>query len=243
MSLSKPQPLPSFGPAYACFNRAPGRERSPRRFGNHADAIRQLHGFDDALDGRDLGLVEFLGLGAFDRRPQHRAVKHARHLHVDRILRAAVDLARQFGAHHVFGDEAELRGLLQVLRLDLRGLRGHFGEGRDLAVAELAVRLGVHHDARLGGKFGDRHAEFLRGVVQQHAANLRAKDPQILVVARHRVRTGGVHHPAKARIAVDLLVHRRGHDAHLAPVGIELFRDDQRQRGHRPLPHLGRRPT
>ena len=47
--------------------------------------------------------------------------------------------------------------------------------------------------------------------------------------------------PLEARIAVDRLDRRRRHDPHLRPVGVELLGDDQRQRGHRPLPHLGRR--
>ncbi len=73
------------GPAHAVGDRAPSRECSPRSLGDDADAMRQLDGLDDARDRFDLGFVDFFRPGALDRRAQHGAVEHARHLNVDAV--------------------------------------------------------------------------------------------------------------------------------------------------------------
>jgi hypothetical protein len=78
-------------------------------------------------------------------------------------------------------------------------------------------------------QFGNGHVPVLGCIVEQHAANLRAEGAQWHIIAFHRVAAGGVHHPAEARIAVEFLDNGRGHDPDSVPVGIELFRDDQRQ--------------
>ena len=99
----------------------------------------------------------------------------------------------------------------------------------------------MHDDARFGRQLLNRHAPFFGGVVEQDAAHLRAKCAQRHVIAPHRVAARGVHHALEARIAIDRLDRRRSHDLDLRPVGIEFLGEDQRQRGHRPLPHLGGR--
>jgi hypothetical protein len=99
----------------------------------------------------------------------------------------------------------------------------------------------MHHRARLGRELIDRHAQSLGRIVEQYPADLRAEDAQWRVIARHRVRAGSVHHALEAGIAVDRLDRRRGYKLHLRPVGVELLGEDQRQRGQRPLTHLGRR--
>src|SRR5262249_19349633 len=131
--------LAILSPAYAVFYGATGCKGRPWRLGDDADAIGEFHNLDDALDRRDLGFVKFLRCRALDRRTHYRAVQHARHLHVDGVLRAAVDLVRQLGPHHVLADQAKVGGLLQLLRLHLRRLHRHLREGRDLTVSELAT--------------------------------------------------------------------------------------------------------
>src|SRR5258706_197015 len=74
------------------------------------------------------------------------------------------------------------------------------------------------------------------------APYLGAEDAQRLEVAADGVGAGRVHDAPEAGVAVDLVVRRRGNDAHLRPVGVQLLGDDQRQRGERALTHLdGRR--
>ena len=231
---------PSPGPGHRTIERLPSGERSPRGLRDHADAVRQPDDRGDAGDRLRLGIVDLVRDRSFDRGPQHGAVQHSRHLNVDAVGRCAGDLVRQFDPHHVLADQAEVGGLLELLRLDLRRLGRHLGEGSDVAIAQLASGFRVHHHARFGGQFLDRNAPLPRRIVEQHAAHLRAHGPQRPIIARHRIGTGGVLHTAEAWIAVDFLVDWRRHDLHPAPVGVELFRDDQRQRGHRPLPHLGR---
>jgi len=53
-------------------------------------------------------------------------------------------------------------------------------KARDFAVGHAAVRRLVDHDARLSRKLADRDAPFRRHRVEQHAARLRARDPQCL---------------------------------------------------------------
>ena len=157
-------------------------------------------------------------------------------------MRGPVDLAGQIDAHDVRADQAERLGLLEVLRLDRGRGRRDLGERRDLAVAQAPAGLRVDHHARLGGQLGNRHIPPARGVVEQHAAHLRPKGPERLEVAADGVRPSRVHLAAEAGIAVEFVVGRRGDDAHLRPVGVELLGDDEGERGQGALPHLnGRR--
>ena len=58
---------------------------------------------------------------------------------------------------------------------------------------------------------------------------LPAKQPQIVVIAPHRIGASGIHHAAKTRIAVDFFDYRCRYDLDLAPIGIEFLGDNQRQ--------------
>src|SRR6516164_10972066 len=163
-------------PGHGLGERPARLERGPRRLREHADAIRQPDDPDRAGDYLGLGVVDLVWNRAFHRRAQDRAVEHVRHLHIDAIARAAVDLARQLHPRHVFADEAELARLLQCLWLDLRRLVRNFGKGGDFAIAEFAAGLGVHDRARLSGELFERDAKLLAGIVHEHAPHLRAED-------------------------------------------------------------------
>jgi len=69
-------------------------ECSPRRFGHHADAEWKLDDLDDAGDRARPHIVDAVGAASLDRGAQHRAVQHAGNLHIDAVLRRAVDLVR-----------------------------------------------------------------------------------------------------------------------------------------------------
>src|SRR6266404_9376895 len=68
-------------PAHAVGNDLLGRERCPSGVGDGGDAIRQLHGLDDALYRSDAALVETRWNRSLYRSTNHRSVKHARQLH------------------------------------------------------------------------------------------------------------------------------------------------------------------
>ena len=98
-------------------------------------------------------------------------------MHVDGILRAAIDLVRQLGPDHILGDQAEVCRFLQILGFDLRGLCRKFGEACNFAIAQLATRFTLHHRAWLGRQFIHPNAELSCRIVEQHTARLDAKQP------------------------------------------------------------------
>ena len=88
LSLSKPQAVPVRLQVTDCGQRLMRVERRPWRFGENADAVGQAHDAHDAGDRLGLALVDLVGHRAFDRRAQHRAVEHVRHLQVDGVTGA-----------------------------------------------------------------------------------------------------------------------------------------------------------
>src|SRR5882757_6782446 len=124
-------------------------KRRPRRLCDHPDAVRQPYDAGNTRHRLRLDVVDPVRGRPFYRGAEHSAVQHPRHLYVDAVSCAAVDLARQLDAHHILADEPELGGLLQVLGLDLRWLGGNLSKGGDLAVGQAAARFRMHHHARL----------------------------------------------------------------------------------------------
>ena len=74
------------GPGDGADQRLARLERRPRGLGDHADAVRQPDDRGDARHRLRLGVVDLVRDRSFDRRAQHRAVQHPRHLHVDAVL-------------------------------------------------------------------------------------------------------------------------------------------------------------
>jgi hypothetical protein len=220
-----------------------------RRFdglGDYADAGRQRHDLDHALDGFRRGIVDLLGLLVLHLREQHARIQHAGKLHVDAVLRRAVDLRRHVDATDIAADETELRGRLQIGLGHFRQRARHRRGLGDVAIADLAVRLLVHDHAGLGAELLGRHFPGCCRVGDQDLARLRAGKPQLLVVtgnrkASHRGELFASEQNLEDRVAVDLIVVRRLRNAHPAPVGVEIFGQQERQRCAHALAHLHHR--
>ncbi len=171
---------------------------------------------------------------------QDGAVNHARHLHVDAVLRGAVHLARHVDPTDVLADQAELR-LRYRFHLDLRRLGRDRGESSDLAVGQSPARLLVQDHSRLRRQLCDRNPPVARSILDQHVAHLGAELPQAVEVAGDGRAARGVLLASKQRIPVELAGGICRHDLYLRPVGVHLVGHDARQRGERSLAHLGRR--
>ena len=221
------------------FQRLLGLECRPWRIGNHADAVFQGHDLQDARNSARITIINLHRLCTIHRLTQDRAVDHARHLHVDAVLRRSIDLAGDIDPRHILADQAEMR-LVERIELDVRRLRGHLGKSRDLAIRQTAARLRMLGKAWSADDFIQRHAPALRRIVEQHIAHLGTELAQVGEIARNGRTAGGVLQITECRIAVDLVVGRRCNNAHFRPVGIHFLGDDQRQRGQRTLAHLGR---
>ena len=98
----------------------------------------------------------------------------------------------------------------------------------------------MHDDARFRMKLFDRHPPFAGRILQENVPHLRSKNPQSIVVGCDRGAAGRGDGAAERRITVKLFNDRHGDYANFVPVGVEFLGQDQRQRGHRPLTHLGR---
>ena len=214
-------------------------ERRPRLFGNDADAVGEADDLDDAGNGACLRIVNGLGRRALHRRAQHRAVEHVWRVHVDAVLRFAVNLARQLDAHDIVADEAEAVRRLQLIVLHFGRLRGNLGEGGDCTVVETAPGFFMDDNAGAGGQLGDRYIPMLSGVLQQHLAHLRAKLAHRREVFRHRVARRRVH-VAEARIGIERVIGWRRQELHFGPVGVEFLGKNARDRGERAFAHLDR---
>ena len=207
-----------------------------------ADAFRQLHDVGDARHFTRARVVDVLRRAARIGRLQHRGVDHARHLHIHAVFGSAFDFQRHVDARDILADEPEACRRLEIAFVDLRQFGGRGRESGDLAIADAPARGLVHDDARFGRKLADRHRPFCRDRIEQDAARLRAGDAQRREVAGHRSARRRLEGVIVSRIAEFLVVPlRREHRPDLAPVGVELFGDDDRQGGERALAHLGRR--
>ena len=191
--------------------------RGVDRFGDDADAGRQRHDLDDALDRLGRAIVDLLGLFVLHLGEQDRGVQHAGDLRVDAVLRRAVDLRGHVDAAGVLADQAELRGRLEIGLGHFRQRVRHRRGLGDVAVADLAVRLGVDDHARLGGQFLGRDFPGGGGVGDQDLASLGAGEAELFVIAGDREAADGGELVVEDRIAVDLVVVRRLRDANLAP--------------------------
>ncbi len=74
------------------FEQRLGLHRGVDRFRDHADAGGQRHDLDHALDGFGRGVVDLLGAFILHVREEDRRIEHAGQLHIDAVLRRAVDL-------------------------------------------------------------------------------------------------------------------------------------------------------
>jgi hypothetical protein len=80
----------------------------------------------------------------------------------------------------------------------------------------------------------------LRRVEHQHLAHLGTGDAQVVEVVHHRAAADDRHRLGVLEgVAVELRIGGGELDLHLRPVGVHLLGDDERQRGHRALAHLG----
>ena len=175
-----------------------------------------------------------------DGRVPRARVHHARKLHIDAVLRLAVHLLRDIAARDRLADEAELVARLELLRVHCGQRIGHLGERGDLAVAQAAVVRRIDDVGGPGLQRFDIRVPLLGGVRQQHLAHLRAGDAKIVVVGLHGAAADDRHLLGIVeRVAVERRIGRRPVEHHLRPVGVHLLGDDQRQRGHRALAHLG----
>ena len=209
--------------------------------GDDADRILQRHDFEHAGHFQRRGVIDMLRRSAFDRRAQHRGVDHVRHLHVDRVLRGTVDLPRNVEARRVFAEDAVIGHLLQRRLVDRRHGRRHLGEARDLAVAHGAIARRMHHHARPGAQFAERHLPAIGGRLHQHIAHRGGLQPHLVPIAAGRAAAIGHHHVAEDRIAENLRLHGWIRDRHPRPVGIHLFGENHGEPGRRALPHFGNR--
>jgi len=82
----------------------------------------------------------------------------------------------------------------------------------------------------------------LGGIDDQHLANLCAGDAQLSEIELHRTAADDPHQVLGAEgvlVAVDFGIGRGPFDGDLRPVGVHLLGDDERERRHRALTHLG----
>ena len=142
---------------------------------DNADAMIERDGIDDPRHGFQLVAIERGGARTAHWRARDRAVKKARHAHVDGIGHAAGRFRFHVAARHILADEAEIGDWLELFRLDFRQLLRRFGAGGNLAVGEFASAARMNDRVRLGGQLACRHIEARGGRVDQHLARLRAR--------------------------------------------------------------------
>jgi hypothetical protein len=195
--------------------------------GDHADAGGQRHDLHDTLDGPSGAVVDLLRLLVLHGRIEDRRVQHVGNLRIDAEFCRAVNLGWHVEARHVFADQAELRGRLQIGHGQLRQWIGHLRSLDQITIADCAARFGVYDDAGLGGELRYRHSPCLRCISEQHRAGLCASETQLLVIAGNRKTADGSELVAEGGIAVDFVVVGGCSKAHLAPIGVEILGQDQ----------------
>ncbi len=156
-----------------------------------------------------------------------------------RELRAAVGFRQRIDAVQTarFADQGEIGRVLQRQAGGI-GRRQRGGQRGELAEARFSPAGGMADLARLHGDFLRRGFPALRGGLHQQRARHGAHAPHLLIGIGHRAGTAGPLE-SEGQIFVDSGVHRRGHDPHLRPIGIELFGNQRRHAGIDPLAHFG----
>jgi hypothetical protein len=150
-------------------------------------------------------------------------------------LRRAVGLSRNVDARQFLTDELEVFGVLErrvVRHRHARRLAGQLAERR------LAIAGRMMDDAALDREARRRHVPFSCGSRHQHGPRGCAGVAQLHPRIGHGRTAAGALHRAEHEIGVFAGVGRRGFDADMHPIGIELFGDDCRQAGIRALAHF-----
>ena len=206
----------------------------PEALGDNGDAARHLHHVDHAGDGLGRGGVERLYRRAEQRRTLQQRHQHVREGHVDGELRRAVGLGRNVDARQFLADE------LEVFRLLQRHLVRHRQAGRlggQCAERRLAIARRMMDNAALDRQARRRHIPFRCGSGNQHGPRRGARLAQLHPGISHSGTAAGPLH-AESEIGVFAGVGRRGFDAYLRPIGIELLGDDRREAGIGALAHF-----
>ena len=206
----------------------------PGMNGDDRDGVVQADDLTDAGHRLRLRFIDRDELSAEGRRNRHDRELHSRRPAVDAELRAAVDLAGGVETPMRRSDQLEIGRLFERDVLGHRQLRGGIHQ---LAIAELAAGGAVHDHTLFRATGGRVDVPTLSGCTHEHDASRRACATQRDVGAANRRRTAG-HLHADQRIHVDLVVGRRVLDRDFVDVDLELFGDQHRNRGIRPLSHL-----
>ena len=180
--------------------------------------------------------------GTRDRRPDHAAVQHPRHLDVGDVVERAEDLGRDVETRRRLADDLVGGGRLR-LRLPLGDevvaelavplhRQVEIAAADQLAIADLARRIARHGDDAVGDfEPVGRDAEPRRGHLDQHAARLGRGVAQ---------RDAALLHPGAAARAA--LVDGQGgvahHDTDPRERHVELLGDDLGDRDIDPLAHI-----
>src|SRR6476620_2852954 len=172
-----------------CFERVLALDCRPWRIRKHTDTIVQRHDPDHTGYAAGRVVADLLRRGAFHRLAQDGAIDHARHLHVDAVLRAAVHLERNVDASDIRPDEAELRGV-QRLECDHRCFRRNARKCGDLAIGKSATRFGMYRGAGLGAHFRHRDVPMTRGVLDEDVTDLRAELSHLREIAGYGCASG-----------------------------------------------------
>ena len=215
--------------------------------GNDSQAVRKLDDGDDAFPRFDLRVIPVFwsraGLILLSRIPdarlramhggmQRRRIDHARQFHIDGVLRRAVDLGGNVAPRNRVADETELRAFLELLRVDHRQCRGDRAECGDLAICQALTTRRVDHDARLSLETGRINSPLLRGIRNQHLANLGAGHAQLGIIQLHGAAADDPHQLLGAErilVAINLRVGRDPLDRDLRPIRVHFLRNDERQ--------------
>ena len=106
------------------------------------------------------------------------------------------------------------------------------------AEGRLATGAGMLHHAARNGDLAWRNLPLLRRRRHEHRPRRGAGLAQLLIGICDSRRAAGALNLAEGEVVVERVVGRRAFDAHLRPIGVELFGDDGGQARIRPLPHL-----
>ena len=134
----------------------------------------------------------------------------------------------------ILADEHEVLGVLQ-LRLGRRGLPGGL-VGKRAETAFLAA-AGMADATLFDRDFGGRHPPFLGRGGDQHGACGGARCPVLLIGIGNRRRPACALH-AEQQVRIDLVVGRRMHRPHLAPVRVQFLGNQRGEAGKGPLSHF-----